>query len=89
MQVLDKQLHVAIEKLSNKQKKAVLGIVKAFAEEDTEEYDHWKDKSFVAEMDRRYNEYKSGKTKLVSLDVVEKKAREAVQKVRSKKANYG
>ncbi len=83
--LLDEKLEHAINMLNNKQKKAVLSIVQAFAAEP--EYDHWKDKKFVAEMDRRYNEYKSGKAKLVSLDEVEKKARNAAVKIRAKKAS--
>jgi hypothetical protein len=72
-QVLDKQLHDAIEKLNTSQKKALLGLAKYLESKET--HDHWKDENFVAEMDRRYNEYKTGKAKLVSLDSVEGKAR--------------
>jgi hypothetical protein len=85
-QVLDEQLQNAMNKLNNKQKKAVLNIVNAFVEEDTVS-DHWKDKSFVAEMDRRYNEYKSGKAKLVSLDDLEKKTRNSAAKIHAKRAS--
>jgi len=86
-QTLDKQLHTGIENLNNAQKKAVLGIVKAFADNNAPEYNHWDDKDFVAEMDRRYNEYKAGNAKLVSLDEVEKKARVLSGKIKSKKAS--
>ena len=86
-QTIDKQLQVAIDKLNNKQKKAVLGIAKAFVDESEQEYDHWKDESFVAEMNQQYNDYKSGKLELVSLDDAEKNAREAVRKLKSKKNN--
>jgi predicted HNH restriction endonuclease len=83
---IDKKIQDALSKLNNKQKKAVLGLVTAFSEEE-EVYDHWKDKSFVAEMDRRYDEYKSGKVKLISLDDVEKKADLIAQKIKAKKAS--
>ncbi len=46
--------------------------------------DHWQDKSFVAEMDHRYNEYINGHTKLLSLDEVEQKARRASKKLKAK-----
>jgi putative addiction module component (TIGR02574 family) len=86
-QTLDKQLHAIIDNLNNQQKKAVLGIVKALVDNDDAKYDHWEDEEFVAEMDRRYKEYKAGNTKLVSLDQVEKKARAAALKLNSKKAS--
>jgi len=83
-QAIEKQIQAAIDLLNDK-KKAVLGIVKAFAEEEPV-CGHWKDQNFVKEMDRRYNEYKSGKTKLLSLDEVEKRARAAVENIDAKKA---
>ena len=46
----------------------------------------WKDECFVNEMDRRYNDYKSGKSKLVSLEEVEKKAKDAAAIIKAKKA---
>ncbi len=85
-QTLDKQLHSLIDNLNDKQKKAVLGIVKAFAEGEPAN-DQWKEEKFVAEMDRRYNDYKSGNAKLVSLDDVEKKAKAIAEKIKSKKAS--
>ena len=78
-QTLDKKLYAAIDELTDKQKKAMLSIMEAFAEKG--EGGHWQNEAFVAEMDRRYNDYKSGKTKLISLDEVEKKARVAAQKI--------
>ena len=83
---IDKKIQDALSKLNNKQKKAVLGLVTAFSEEE-EVYDHWKDKEFVAEMDRRADEYFSGKAKLYSLDEVEEEARIGAEKMRTKKAS--
>ena len=85
-EALNKKLHDAIDGLNDKQKKAVLGMVKVFAEDQGIMSDHWKDKEFVAEMDDRYREYKSGGAKLISLDEVEKNARKAAQKLKPKKA---
>ena len=85
-ETLDKKLHDAIDRLSDKQKKAVLGIVKAFADDDETPSDHWKDIGFVTEMDDRYREYKSGNAKLFSLDEAAERARATVKKLRSKKA---
>ena len=82
---IDKKIQDALSKMNNKQKKAVLGLVTAFSEEEV--YDHWKDKEFVAEMDRRADEYFSGKAKLYSLDEVEKEARVGAEKMRTKKAS--
>jgi hypothetical protein len=46
--------------LSNEQKTAILNILEAFAPEP-EEGSRWVDPDFVAEMDRRYEDYKSGR----------------------------
>lgn len=86
-QILDTQLHDAIGKLNTKQKKTLLSLAKVMAEEDAQSYDPWKDKSFVAEMDRRYKEYKSGKAKLVTLDEAERNARALIETRRAKKAS--
>ena len=86
-EALNKRLHAAIDGLNDKQKKAVLGIVQVFAEEQEPAFDHWGDKAFVAEMNDRYNEYKSGNAELISLDEVEKNARKAALKLKSKKAS--
>ncbi len=85
--VLDKKLHDAISGLNDKQKKAVLGMVKVFTQEQGKITDHWDDPDFVAEMNDRYNEYKSGSSKLIALEEVEKKARKIAQNLKSKKAS--
>jgi len=59
-QVIDKKLFSAIEKLNDKQKKAVLVFVGGILEEDKQEYDKWQDAGFVSEMESRYNYYKNG-----------------------------
>ena len=85
-QILDVQLHDAIEKLNPRQKKALWGIVKVMTEEETEIYDPWQDASFVAEMEHEYNDYKKGKIKSIPFDEVRKNSKEAAQKLKSKKA---
>ncbi len=85
--VLDNKLHAAIGGLTDKQKKAVLGIVNVLTLEQHDLSGHWDDKDFVAEMDDRLREYQSGGAKLISLEEVEKKASKAAQKLKSKKAS--
>ena len=77
-QTLDKKLRAVIDKLNDKQKKAILNVAQAFVEED-KTYDHWQDENFVAEMDKRYNDYKLGKSAPATLDEVEAKARKMAQ----------
>jgi putative addiction module component (TIGR02574 family) len=63
---LDKQINDYLIQLNNKQKKAVLTVVKTFAEE--QENDIWCDSELIAELDRRTAEYESGKAKVLTLD---------------------
>jgi len=49
----------------------------SFVEDDnTRVYNHWDDKEFVAEMDKRMEELESGKVKGMSWDEVKRQARE-------------
>ncbi len=73
---LDKEIHHYLALLTDRQKEAVLTVVKTFAEEG-EIDDHWQDESFVAELDRRTAEYESGKAKVYTLDELEAGARES------------
>lgn len=75
---LDKQINDYLVQLNNKQKKAVLLIVKTFADE--QESDVWKDKEFIAELNRRAAEYESGKVKMLTLDELESSVRELIRK---------
>ena len=45
--------------------KKVKAIYSMLAEEIEEDYDHWDDKSFVAELDKHSADYKAGKVKAV------------------------
>ncbi len=77
-QVLDKKLHAGIDKLNEKQKKAVYDIIQAFA---AEEMDHapWNDEHFIAEMDRRQDNYKNG-GKMISAEEASKLTRDLINK---------
>jgi putative addiction module component (TIGR02574 family) len=70
---LDKQINDYLIQLDNKQKKAVLTLVKTFAEEQENEI--WEDSPFITELDRRTAEYESGKAKVLTLDELEARVR--------------
>ena len=73
---LDKEITHYLAMLTDRQKEAVLTVVKTFAGEG-EDYDYWKDEAFVAELDRRTAEYESGKAKVYTLDELEQGARKS------------
>ena len=70
---IDKEINQYLGHLNTRQKQAVLTVVKTFAGE--EDYDHWKDKDFVSEMDKRFAEMESGKVKGLTLEQMEAGAR--------------
>jgi putative addiction module component (TIGR02574 family) len=80
---IDKKIAGYLELLNERQKKAVLGIVKAFAEEETSD-DIWQDAKFVAEIDRRTKELESGKVKGYSWDEVKKITRKSISEMKKK-----
>ena len=73
---VDKEINHYLALLTDRQKEAVLTVVKTFAEEGNN-YDFWKDESFVAELDRRTADYESGKAKVYTLDELEQGARKS------------
>jgi hypothetical protein len=73
---IDKQINSYLVRLNAKEKEAVLSVVKTFAE-NRQEDEPWGDKTFVAEMDRRFNEMENGKVKSYTLDEAETHARRA------------
>ncbi len=81
---LDKEITHYLEQLNTRQKKAVLTVVKTFAEEKEPEYDHWKDPGFVAEMDKRFAELERGKVKGHTWDEVKQKARQSIKAKKKK-----
>lgn len=80
---VDQQINYYLGHLSPHQKDVVLSVVKTFAGE--EEYDRWKDKDFVAEMDRRSKELESGKVKGLTWQEVEEKVRSVYKNRKLKK----
>ena len=81
---LDKKLETAIGSLNNKQKRAVLNFIDELGVAAAG--NHWDDPEFVAEMDRRYEEYKSGKAKLTSIEEIEEMARQIGRQIHLRKA---
>ncbi len=81
---LDRQISNYLAQLNPRQKKAVLTVVKTFAEEEEKESSPWKDASFVAEMDRRMAELESGKVKGYTWDEVKQRARNSIKPKKGK-----
>ncbi len=80
---LDKKIANYVGQLNIKQKKVVLSVAKAFAEEGTNE-DLWEDEDFVKELDRRTQELESGKVKGYSWDEVKKITRQSLSEIKRK-----
>jgi putative addiction module component (TIGR02574 family) len=72
---LDKQINDYLIQLNDKQKRAVLKVVKTFVEEQENEL--WEDSAFIAELDRRTTEYETGKAKVLTLEELEARVRKA------------
>lgn len=71
------KLHHFIETAGDKKVKAIFTMVE---EEIEETYGHWKDKSFLAEINRREEAYKKGKTATYTLDQVVSRAKRSIKK---------
>ena len=69
---LDKQITQYLEYLNSEQKKAILCVVKIFAQEEDS---WWKKKAFVAEMEKRFLELEGEEVKGICLDEMETNAR--------------
>jgi hypothetical protein len=82
--IIDKQINTYLGQLNPKEKEVVLGVVKTFVENRHDD-DLWEDKTFIAEMDRRFKEMESGKVKLYSLDEAEAHARQSFKARKRKK----
>lgn len=83
---LKNKLHQYIDKATDEELITIL----SFVEEDSEvyaikkKYDHWEDPEFVKEMDKRVEEYESGKVKGIPWEEVHDKA---LERLRNKKEN--
>lgn len=73
---IEKKINTYLVQLSTSQKKAILSVVKAFADEQDKEDNVWDDKDFVAEIEHRTTELESGKIKGHTWEEVKQKARQ-------------
>lgn len=78
---LVKKITNYLGRLNADQQKAVLGVVKTFAQEGA----WWDDKEYIAEMDKRFSEMENGKVKSITLDELETGARQAYRSKKLKK----
>ena len=78
---IDKKIANYVEQLNTKQKKVLLSVAKAFAEEDN---DIWEDENFIKELDRRTKDLESGKVKGYSWDEVKKITRRSLSEMKRK-----
>lgn len=76
---LKKQIQNYLSELNPKQKKAVLTVVKAFADEQESLLDT---PSFAEEMDRRIEELENGKVKGWTWEEVKKTARDSINRTK-------
>jgi hypothetical protein len=84
VKAIDKKINSYLGQLNENQKKAVLTVVKTFADEKAT-YDYWEDESFVKELEKRTAEYESGKAEVYTLAEMEAGARKAYKA--NKKSN--
>lgn len=75
------KLHKYIETAQDKKVKAIFAMVE---EEIEENYSHWKDESFVAELNRREKNYLKGETKTYTIEESILRAKRSVQIVKGK-----
>lgn len=71
--VLDKEINQYLTLLSDRQKEAVLTVVKAFAEAATADYDE----TFKKELDSRFEAYKNGGN-LISETIANERIRQII-----------
>lgn len=75
------KLHRYIDTAQDKKLKAIYTMV----EEDASTGAPWKDKTFIAEIDRRINQLESGKTKGYTWSEVQSQAAKTLKSAKSKK----
>ncbi len=76
------KLHNYIETAQDKKVKAIFAMVE---EEIEENYNHWKDETFVAEINRREKNYLKGKTKAYTIEESVTRAKKSLQNAKRKK----
>ena len=75
------KFHNYIETAQDKKLKAIFAMVE---EEIEENYSHWKDETFVAEINRREKNYLKGKTKTYTIEESIARAKKSLQIVKGK-----
>lgn len=75
---LDKKINDYLGQLNDKQKKAVLGIVKTFAEEQEYEFEEYSDE-LKQDLDEQYEAYKKGELITFSEEEVRASMRKVAQ----------
>ena len=80
---LDKKIAGYVGQLNTKQKKVVLSVAKAFAEEVPNE-DMWDNEDFVKEIEERTNDLESGNVKGYSWDEVKTITRQSLAEIKRK-----
>jgi putative addiction module component (TIGR02574 family) len=76
---LDKQINNYLVQSNVKQKKAVLTVVKTFAEEHRPNYSPWNEEGLITELDKRMEELESGKEKGYTWEEVKQRARQSLK----------
>jgi hypothetical protein len=71
------KLHDYIDAAPDKKVEAIFTMVEDEIEED---YDHWEDEEFVAELQRREDNYLKGKSKTYTMEESLERARQAIKK---------
>ena len=80
--LLNKEITHYLGHLSTQQKEVVLSVVKTFA---GKQEPWWTDKTYIAEMDRRFDELENDKVKGYTLEEMEAGARDAYKNRKRKK----
>ncbi len=75
------KLHHYIETAQDKKVKAIFAMVE---EEIEETSDHWSDKKFIAELEKRETAYRNGTAKAFTIDQAVTKARSVIKKAKNK-----
>ena len=80
---IDKKIANYVEQLNARQKKIVLSVAKAFAEDGGID-DKWNNDAFIKELDKRTGELESGKIKGYTWDEVKKITRKSLSEMKKK-----
>lgn len=76
---LKQKLHHYIDTAQEKKLKAIYVMVK----EEIETYNHWEDKEFISELERREKSYLNGTAKTYTIEQTVARAKQAIKKAKS------